>query len=92
MSFARFNKKAAAANQSNLTSSANDIKAGLRNRVEVHYLNMKIKKLEKEKAQAIFLADKTIHKIEQHLENVKANTGSYYNKNHRKLNGKLKPF
>ena len=59
------------------TSSSNDAKAGQRNRVELCYLNIKLKQLERQRNHSYYLYSRSIEKIQKDFKQIRINTGSY---------------
>lgn len=59
------------------TSSSNDAKAGQRNRIELCYLNLKLKQLEKQRNHIYYLHSRSIEKIQKDFSKIKEHTGLY---------------
>ena len=70
------------------TSSSNDAKAGLRNRVEICYLNLRLKQLERQKNHAYYLHSRSIEKIEKDYQKIKIHTGLYDEQESRRSSAK----
>jgi hypothetical protein len=65
------------------TPSTNDVKATIRNRIEVIYLDMHLKQLDREKTHLEYLRNKNIYKMEKELGRLRVSTG----RSTRTLNG-----
>jgi len=59
------------------STSSNDAKAGQRNRVELCYLNLKLKQLEKQRNHIYYLHSRSIEKIQNDFHKIKEHTGLY---------------
>ena len=71
------------------TTSSNDAKAGQRNRVELGYLNLKLKQLDKQKRNAYSFHSRSIDRIQTEFDKIKIHTGLYDNNNvPQRLNSK----
>ena len=59
------------------STSSNDAQAGQRNRVEICYLNLKLKQLEKQRKNMHFIHSRSIEKIQNEFHKIREHTGLY---------------